>query len=217
MFSKPCQIIIRNECASIENAFQNCVQAGFVDEHTIDFRTFGHPKSSSFLYLVSYIAMRNKDFSTFDKGLPDQTKFVCKHSKLWISNVLKKAQKLYQKYSSINFRSFNFMDVAVKTLADFNNTAFIAQDTRVRELESVLKSEGVTKIYVGKEVLSEWRLGFYFKGWVPVSVQSRIRSVHNSEILGWWNKIAAKQVPMQVSNKTIREFLLNTEKKNRVI
>lgn len=32
-------------------------------------------------------------------------------------------------------------------------------------------------------------------------MQTRIRSVENSGILGWWNKIAAEQVSMQYNKK----------------
>lgn len=218
IFSEPYYINIQDECALNKIAFQKCVQSGYMDAHTVNYLNFSYQKPS-LLYISSYMATRIKYFGTSSKGLPKQINFVYKHSKLWTSPVLDVAQKSFQENPSMNVRNIYSTDdnfSVVNALAGCNNTAFIALDTRIRDLERSLRSAGVTKISVGKEILLERKLGFYFKGWVPLFIQTRIRSVENSGILGWWNKIAAGQISMKISNKNnSRTSFMHRDEKSR--
>lgn len=75
IFLEPNLMHIRHECVVSEPAFQICVQAGFVDEHTVHYRNFSYGESSM-LYITSYIVTRTRDFSKSDQGLPKQIIFL---------------------------------------------------------------------------------------------------------------------------------------------
>lgn len=71
-------------------------------------------------------------------------------------------ENLDKEYFALNF--FKETQETIDFLADCNKVAFLVPSTRLIASRRVLRSRGVSKLSVGRELLMERRIGFYLRG-----------------------------------------------------
>lgn len=189
---------------------QTMQKNGFLNEHVVEYKNLENGWNLPLLSIASYVGSHITKLKSYGKFIPKKIEMVYNNSKLMTSDVLAASQSHFQVYNSATLQqNFLYADKnlsSAKILAECENTAFVTLATRITELKRILRNTAISKIFIGKEILSELKVGFYFRTWVPKFVLIRIRSVQSSGIFDWWNAIVS-ELDSKMNFRKIRENL----------